>query len=415
MWADRTPPERLAELIAILRPLATGAPVAPIFLESGPSGPTTFTQPLTTISYSAGRARIGGTEIRAQAFEILEAALLAWKNIEGAILAGYLAYDLAAEIEDLGDYPPDDSGLPSLYMGLYTKPSGFEAPAGGFAAGLTSSQPDQAEFEAGVGRIVRSIYAGDIFQTNLCRRIETLVLPGTAWGIYQRLAAESPARYAAFIQVSDDQAVMSISPESFLSVRDRRVESSPIKGTRPRGRNEAEDAALIADLCSSEKDLAELAMIVDVVRNDLGRVCRAGSVRVAKHAELMTIPTVHHLYSTVEGTLREDVSPVDLLRAAFPAASISGAPKIEAMRIALREEKQVRGPAMGAIGWIDMQGNMDFSVAIRTATMSGRTVRYYAGCGITADSDPAAEFAERAHKATAFLRALGITKPVANE
>jgi anthranilate/para-aminobenzoate synthase component I len=147
-------------------------------------------------------------------------------------------------------------------------------------------------------------------------------------------------------------------------------------------------------------------MIVDVVRNDLGRVCQPGSVRVAAHAALMTIPTVHHLYSTVEGTLRADVSPVDLLRAAFPAASISGAPKIEAMRIALREEKQVRGPAMGAIGWIDMQGNMDFSVAIRTATMSGRTVRYYAGCGITADSEPAAEFLESQHKAAAFKRAL---------
>ncbi len=406
MWADRTPPERLAELIEKLRPLATGAPPATIILESGPSGPIALTRPLATISYSAGRARIGNIGVEAKGFEILEAALLAWKDIDGALLAGYLAYDLAAELEDLGDYPPDDSGLPSMYFGLYAKSGGYIAGSGGISAIPVISRPDQSEFEAAVERIVRSIYAGDIFQTNLCRRIETLLRYGSAWGLYRRLIAESPARYAAFLQINEDQAVMSISPESFLRVKAGRVESSPIKGTRPRGRDEAEDAALIADLRASEKDLAELAMIVDVVRNDLGRVCQQGSVRVAAHAALMTIPTVHHLYSTVEGTLRADASPVDLLRAAFPAASISGAPKIEAMRIALREEKQARGPSMGASGWIDMQGNMDFSVAIRTATMSGKTVRYYAGCGITAGSDPAAEFIESEHKATAFMRAL---------
>jgi para-aminobenzoate synthetase component 1 len=294
-----------------------------------------------------------------------------------------------------------------MYFGLYSATSAATSvEPQSIIHGRITSRPDQAGYEASVRNIVRSIYSGDIFQTNLCRRIETQLNSGSAWDLYQRLIAESPARYAAYVQVSNDQAVMSISPESFLRVQDGHVESSPIKGTRPRGRNAVEDAALIADLQSSEKDLAELAMIVDVVRNDLGRVCQPGSVRVTEHATLMTIPTVHHLYSTVEGTLRHDAFPADLLRAAFPAASISGAPKIDAMRIALREEQQVRGPAMGAIGWIDMRGNMDFSVAIRTATMSGRTVRYYAGCGITADSEAAAEFLESEHKAAAFKRAL---------
>ena len=148
-------------------------------------------------------------------------------------------------------------------------------------------------------------------------------------------------------------------------------------------------------------------MIVDVVRNDLGRVCRTGSVQVVQHAESMSLPTVHHLFSTVKGSLREDAGIVDLLRAAFPAASISGSPKIEAMRVAMREEGQWRGPCMGAIGWISLDGRMELSVAIRTAFVADDRVRYYAGCGITSDSIPSAEFEESRHKAAAFVRALG--------
>jgi len=188
------------------------------------------------------------------------------------------------------------------------------------------------------------------------------------------------------------------------------VESSPIKGTRPRAASVEEDAKLAAELTSSEKDRAELAMIVDVTRNDLARVCKAGSVEVVKHAELMSLPTVHHLYSTVKGHLRDGMGPVELLKAAFPAASITGAPKIEAMRVAMREEGQLRGPCMGAIGWLSLDGRMEFSVAIRTAFVTGGTVRYYAGCGITAGSVPADEFAESSHKAAAFVRALGLER-----
>jgi para-aminobenzoate synthetase component I len=190
------------------------------------------------------------------------------------------------------------------------------------------------------------------------------------------------------------------------------VESSPIKGTRPRGRASDQDAALARELLASEKDRAELAMIVDVTRNDLGRVCETGSVEVIQHAaqyaRLMSLPTVHHLFSTVRGKLRPSSGLVDLLRAAFPAASITGAPKIEAMRAALREEGQWRGPCMGAIGWISLgrPDSMELSVAIRTAFVSEGRVRYYAGCGITADSIPASEFAESRHKAAAFVRAL---------
>jgi len=165
---------------------------------------------------------------------------------------------------------------------------------------------------------------------------------------------------------------------------------------------------LAEGLLASKKDRAELAMIVDVVRNDLGRVAKTGSVTVTEHAQLMTLPTVHHSYSTVRAQLREDATSVDLLRASFPPASISGAPKIEAMRVAMREEQQLRGPAMGAIGWISLSGDMELSVAIRTAWIADNKIRYYAGCGITADSVPSEEYEESEHKVAAFRRALGV-------
>src|SRR5262249_30089056 len=155
---------------------------------------------------SAGRARVNESEIEAQGFEILEAALLAWNDVDDAVLAGYIAYDLAAELEDLGDCPADDSGLPSMYFVLYSSTSSVVSfAADPIAASGIGSRPDQAEYEASVANIVRSIYAGDIFQTNLCRRIETQLTSGTAWDLYQRLIAESPARYAAFIQMSREQ------------------------------------------------------------------------------------------------------------------------------------------------------------------------------------------------------------------
>jgi para-aminobenzoate synthetase component 1 len=265
---------------------------------------------------------------------------------------------------------------------------------------------DKDHFEAAVARIVATIHAGDIFQTNLCRCIEAPLAPGTEFDLYERLREINPARYETFLRIDESRTLFSVSPELFLKVERGVVTSEPIKGTRKRGDTPAEDAALIRELLSSVKDRAELAMIVDVVRNDLSRVCQVGSVKVTEHAKLMTLPTVHHSYSTVQGRLKTGAGPIDLLRAAFPAASISGAPKIEAMRVAMREEGRRRGPCMGAIGWIDGNGDMEFSVAIRTAFTENGRVYYYAGCGITADSVPSDEFEESGHKAAAFLRAL---------
>jgi para-aminobenzoate synthetase component 1 len=423
MWSEKTSPERLQSLAHALRAL----PLSPMrgrglaFLKSGPQGACWLRDPLATVTYTNGCAIAetgqASTHLKARGFEILDAMLETWREVPNAFLAGYLSYDLSAELEDLGPSPAETFEFPRFHFGLYNRssepvaPSFHRSPEGEsveLAPGELISRPDQAHFEASVERIVKTIHAGDIFQTNLCRSIETLFEPGAERELFERLRRISPARYEAFFDIGPGRAVMSISPETFLTIRHGVVESHPIKGTRPRGRDASEDAALSAELQSSEKDRAELAMIVDVVRNDLARVCETGTVKVEKHAELMTIPTVHHLYSRVTGRLRQGNTPVDLLRASFPPASISGAPKIEAMRVAMREEGQLRGPCMGAIGWISLDGDMELSVAIRTAFSSDGRVRYYAGCGITSESDPVAEFEESAHKSAAFLRALGL-------
>jgi len=400
-------------------------------------------QPLATLSYSPGCALLSGpggsVPLKGRGFDILQAFLDAWSGPAGALLVGYLSYELAAEIEDVGPLPAAGFSFPWLHFALYDSAfihdedgwsfSGTDAWRGNhglpFSPDLVqhtrrvgthlaiqntsplTSQPDQADFEAAVKRIVATIHRGDIFQTNLCRCIETSLEPGAEWALFQRLRAISSSRYESYLRLGEQGTIVSISPELFLNVRDGVVESRPIKGTRPRAASSHGDAALSAGLLTSEKDRAELAMIVDVVRNDLARVCDAGSVEVVRHAELMTLPTVHHLVSTVKGRLREGAGLVDLLRAAFPAASISGAPKIEAIRAAMREENQQRGPCMGAVGWIALDGRMEFSVAIRTAFVTENRVRYYAGCGITSDSIAADEFAESRHKAAAFVRALG--------
>jgi isochorismate synthase EntC len=423
MWSDRLPREHLSQLVDEIRSVVPPASIDE-WQSPGPASHSEpgfawlnglpLSKPLAIATYSKGEGVVSGPQgsvrLSALGFDVLEALLIAWEDAP-ALLAGFLSYDLAAELEDLGPAPPESFQFPQFHFGLYRKLEVGQASACGGLQPAPSrcpliSRPDRPCFEAAVERIVARIHAGDFFQTNLCRSLETCLEPGSEWDLFQRLRRINPARYEAFLRIDARRAVLSISPEMFLKVKNGVVESSPIKGTRPRGRASDEDANLARELLASEKDRAELAMIVDVTRNDLGRVCQTGSVEVLQHAALMSLPTVHHLFSTVKGKLRPNSGPVDLLRAAFPAASITGAPKIEAMRVALREEGQWRGPCMGAIGWISMDGRMELSVAIRTAFVSEGRVRYYAGCGITADSIPASEFAESQHKAAAFVRAL---------
>jgi len=399
-----------------------------------------FADPLVRMEVRDGRARVQGpagtVEFDARGLDLVEAALEAWGGAGGAVLCGYLGYELGMELEDLATPRRRDGDLPDLWLGLYDWRvesdgdgwrwigtdawrrvraeevegrddfAGDKIRNGRTVAGATVATATGGFCEA-VARTVERIRDGELFQVNLCRRLETELAEAEIWPLYERLRTISPASQGALLRLDKGRAVLSASPELFLKVEGRQVRSCPIKGTRPRGRSAEEDARFVRELRESEKDRAELAMIVDVTRNDLGRVCRAGSVKVERHAELMTLPTVHHTYSEVSGELREDCAAVDLLRASFPPASITGAPKIRAMEVAAEEEGFRRGAAMGAIGWISMGGEMELSVAIRTATASAGRVWYLAGCGITAESVPQEELQESEAKAAAFRRALG--------
>ena len=231
--------------------------------------------------------------------------------------------------------------------------------------------------------------------------------------LYLTLRARNPAPFAAYMQVGDS-SILSISPERFLRVDpDGWVETCPIKGTRPRGREDEEDQRLAEDLQQSEKDRAENIMIVDLLRNDLSRVCLAGSVRAPSLCQLERHPTVHHLVSTVVGRLAGGQDAMTLFRAAFPGGSITGAPKIRAMQIIADLEQTARSVYCGAIGFFSLTGAMDTSVAIRTAIAEGGRLYFNAGGGITIDSDPEAEYQETLDKAQAFIRAC--TSPARRE
>jgi len=256
-----------------------------------------------------------------------------------------------------------------------------------------------------VARVIEYIRAGDIFQANLSQRLEA-PLVGTPLALYDRLRHRNPAPFAAFLDFGD-VVVASSSPERFLRVQpDGRVETRPIKGTRPRGLGPEHDAALALALAESEKDRAENVMIVDLLRNDLSRVCRPGTVRVPELFALEHYATVHHLVSTVVGELAPDHDAVDLLRAAFPGGSITGAPQVRAMQIIAELEPTARGVYCGAIGYLCATGTLDASIVIRTYLVRGRDVYFQVGGGIVADSDPEQEYRETLDKARGLIAAL---------
>ncbi len=294
-----------------------------------------------------------------------------------------------------------------------------EAGAAAREVGASSEAESQGRWNYSKGAYlekVRSaleyIRAGDIFQVNLARRLR-VAIDATPIDLYDLLCAANPAPFAAFIPAGRDgrgrqRAVISSSPELFLRVRGREVVTRPIKGTRPRGRTPEEDAAGAAALCGSEKDRAELNMIVDLERNDLGRVCEYGSVRVVEDGRIEAHPTVFHRTATVAGRLRPECDAIDLLRAAFPGGSITGAPKVRAMQIINELEPDLRGAYCGAIGYIGPDGGMELNLAIRTLSVSAGCVDLHVGSGIVADSDPEEEYEELEAKAAGMIAALGV-------
>ena len=258
------------------------------------------------------------------------------------------------------------------------------------------------DYVSAVRRAKEYIAAGDIYQVNLSQRMSA-PLATTPLDLYKRLRESNPSPFAAYFETLDG-AVASCSPERFLQLRGREVETRPIKGTRPRGETAEEDARLAADLLASEKDRAENVMIVDLERNDIGRVCEFGSVHVPELCALESYATVHHLVSTVRGRLRPGCTALDCLRACFPGGSITGAPKVQSMEIIEELEPTRRGVYTGAIGYLCFSGDMDVNIVIRTAIVKDGTAYFQVGGGIVADSDPEAEYQETLDKG----RAIGV-------
>lgn len=274
------------------------------------------------------------------------------------------------------------------------------------AAAVANFTPDA--YRRAVARCIEYIAAGDIFQVNLSQRFRIAAAP-PPMNIYRVLRAANPAWYAAYLSFENDQqpcAIVSSSPELFLRVRGKEVLTRPIKGTRRRTGDETADEAARNDLWDSPKDNAELAMIIDLLRNDLGRVCRFGSVEVVQARRLEAHPTVYHLVGTVTGTLRDSVSVADLLRATLPGGSITGAPKIRAMEIIDELEGVARGVYTGCIGIVGVDGSCEWNIAIRTLVHDGQSAYVQAGGGIVADSDPQGEYVETLDKARALLEAI---------
>jgi len=388
-----------------------------------------------------GRMRLRGDPLeaaRALLPRLAPAAAPELPFVGGAV--GWLGYELAARIEPIalragdGRDPPDlalffvdrvaafDHATGRLYAcGLGFGPDARDgaeraadavcralaaAPPGTAAGrGRALPLPDAAEHVKKVDCILEEIRAGNVYQACLTTRFEG-ELEGDAFAFYRRLRELSPAPFASFLELPGI-AVVGSSPERFLRLdRAGRVESRPIKGTRPRGRGPAEDAGLRLALESSAKERAENLMIVDLVRNDLGRVCETGSIAVPELMAIEAYAPLFQMVSSVTGRLRPDRDVFDLVRACFPAGSMTGAPKIAAMRLLARLEPLRRGVYSGALGYLDARGGADLSVVIRTAVVADGRVAIHAGGGIVADSDPAAEWREAVDKAAPLRAAL---------
>jgi para-aminobenzoate synthetase component 1 len=435
---------------------------APVLLESARTDPRLGrfsylgADPFSILTSKDGRITLSGRSFTGDPFLVLQrllrvcplTALPGMPPFQGGAM-GYLGYDLCHHLERL-PYPPlDDLAFPDMALGFYDVVIAFDHAARRaflLSSGLPETTPqarmarqqarlahvrqhlgrigelppldlgpqpveivsnfERAPYEGVIAQTVEYILAGDIFQANISQRFRAELPQGLdRLALYRRLSRRNPAPFAAYLDFGD-VALLSASPERFLSLREGQVETRPIKGTRPRGGNPARDAALAEALLASEKDRAENVMIVDLLRNDLSRVCREHTVLTPEICVLESFTTVHHLVSTVTGELGEGTDAVDLLRATFPGGSITGAPKVRAMEIIAELEPTRRGPYCGAIGWIGFDGGMDTSITIRTYCLRGRTVTFQAGGGITADSDPAAEYEETLDKACALRAAL---------
>ena len=349
----------------------------------------------------------------------------------------YLGYELASEIESRLRMPASSDPLIALALrapaawirdrangqAWLVAEQGFEGmldefqrhvealaaqrpPAASRGVSFHVEEDDPARFIESVRRALEYTAAGDVYQTNLSRQWQghsaRAVNPVA---IYKRLRDTNPSPFAAILRCQDF-ALLSSSPERLVSVRGNRVSTRPIAGTRPRGATAADDAVLIRSLLDNEKERAEHVMLIDLERNDLGRVCTGGTVQVDEYMSVETYAHVHHIVSNVSGQLRDDVSPIGVIRALFPGGTITGCPKIRCMEIIAELEGCGRGAYTGSIGYLNRDGSCDLNILIRTITAQGSSCRFRAGAGIVADSVPAQELAETRAKAEGLLRAV---------
>jgi anthranilate synthase component 1 len=346
----------------------------------------------------------------------------------------YLGYELADEIEPRLRLPPSADPLVGLAIrapaawirdrhsqrAWVVAESGCEsvierfaedvrragASAGAAASRFELYEENPAQFLRAVERALDYIGAGDVYQANLSRQWQgTSTAPVDPAAIYERLRAANPSPFAALVRVGDF-ALISSSPERLLSIRNGVVSTRPIAGTRPRGASPDRDAALIESLLHNEKERAEHVMLIDLERNDLGRICVGGSVRVDEYMAVESYAHVHHIVSNVRGLLREGVSPIDAIRAMFPGGTITGCPKVRCMEIIAELEGAGRGAYTGAVGYLNRDGSCDLNILIRTITVRNNALKFRAGAGIVADSNPMQELAETRAKAEGLLRAL---------
>jgi anthranilate synthase component I len=346
----------------------------------------------------------------------------------------YLGYELAAEIEPRLALPPSSEPLRALALRVpaawirdrqsgrawVTAEPGHDELLERLAEDLRRAgrvrapethrfqveEEDPALFTTAVEKALDYIGAGDIYQANLSRRWQVAsAAAADPTAIYGRLRAANPSPFAGLLR-DGEFAVISSSPERLVSVHGGIVSTRPIAGTRPRGASPERDAALIESLLGNEKERAEHVMLIDLERNDLGRVCVGGSVRVDEYMAIESYAHVHHIVSNVSGLKLDGVSPVDIIRAMFPGGTITGCPKVRCMEIIAELEGAGRGAYTGAIGYLNRDGSCDLNILIRTITASGGALAFRAGAGIVADSSPEHELAETRAKAEGMLRAL---------
>ena len=352
-------------------------------------------------------------------------------------LMGYLAYDFGRLLETQPLRAADDLQLPSARLGLYGwalisdhqqrtsqlvfHPSvtqgererlidlfGHPPSLDTLPFRLTrrfQTDISAAQYRQSFERIQAYIHAGDCYQVNLTQRFRA-AYTGEPWTAYCALRIACPTPFSGYMALPEGDAILSLSPERFVKVSQRQVETRPIKGTRPRGKTPAEDAAYAAELLASEKDRAENLMIVDLLRNDLGRTCRTGSVKVPELFSLESYPNVHHLVSSVTGELAPGKDPLDLLGDSFPGGSITGAPKIRAMQIIDELEPTRRALYCGSLMYLDVRGEMDSSITIRSLLAKNGQISCWGGGGIVADSDCESEYQETFTKVRVLLETL---------